>query len=45
VLLTTERSLIATAPVEGFLHPKNELDTLGFDQAESQCHKPTPVQN
>lgn len=38
VLLATERSLVAVAPVEGFLHQKNELDTLGYDQPDSQCH-------
>lgn len=37
VLLAGDHSLIAVSPIEGFLHPKNELDTLGFDQAESQC--------
>lgn len=42
VLLTTERSLVAVAPVEGFLHPKNELDTLGVDQAESACNLGKP---
>jgi ABC transporter substrate binding protein (PQQ-dependent alcohol dehydrogenase system) len=31
------RSLVAVAPVEGFLHPKTELDTLGDDAAESGC--------
>jgi len=39
VLLAAARSLVATAPVEGFLHPKTELDTLGFDQPESTCHQ------
>jgi len=38
VLLATERSLVAVAPIEGFLHQKNELDTLGVDQQDSQCH-------
>ncbi len=38
VLLSTERSLVAVAPIEGFLHQKNELDTLGYDQQDSQCH-------
>lgn len=38
VLLATERSLVAVAPIEGFLHKQNELDTLGYDQAESACH-------
>lgn len=37
VLLAADRSLVAVAPLEGFLHPKNELDTLGFDQPETQC--------
>jgi ABC transporter substrate binding protein (PQQ-dependent alcohol dehydrogenase system) len=37
VLLAAERSLVAVAPIEGFLHPKNELDTLGADEAESSC--------
>ena len=37
VLLAAPRSLVAVAPIEGFLHPKTELDTLGFDQPESQC--------
>jgi len=42
VLLAAERSLVAVAPVEGFLHQKNELDTLGYDQPETQCHLPSP---
>ena len=37
VLLAAPRSLVAVAPIEGFLHPKTELDTLGFDQPESTC--------
>jgi ABC transporter substrate binding protein (PQQ-dependent alcohol dehydrogenase system) len=28
------------APVEGFLHPKSVLDTLGFDSAETGCKTP-----
>lgn len=31
------RSLVSQSPQEGFLHPKNELDTLGFDRAEVDC--------
>ena len=38
ILLVADRSWIAAAPIEGFLHPKNELDTLGFDEPESTCH-------
>ncbi len=37
VLLAAPRSLIVVAPIEGFLHPKTELDTLGYDQPESTC--------
>lgn len=37
VLLTAPRVLVAVAPVEGFLHPKTELDTLGYDQPETEC--------
>ena len=37
VLLAAPRSLVAVAPIEGFLHPKSELDTLGYDQPETQC--------
>lgn len=38
VLLAADSSLVAVAPIDGFLHPKNELDTLGYDQPESPCH-------
>jgi ABC transporter substrate binding protein (PQQ-dependent alcohol dehydrogenase system) len=37
ILLAAPRSLVTTAPVEGFLHPRTELDTLGYDQSESTC--------
>jgi ABC transporter substrate binding protein (PQQ-dependent alcohol dehydrogenase system) len=37
VLLAAARSLVSVAPLEGFLHPKTDLDTLGFDQPETQC--------
>ncbi len=39
VLLAAARSLVTAAPLEGFLHPKTELDTLGYDQAESLCNR------
>lgn len=35
--ITHPRALVAMAPLEGFLHQRNELDTLGIDQAESGC--------
>lgn len=37
VLLAAPRSLVSVAPLEGFLHPKSELDTLGYDQPETAC--------
>jgi ABC transporter substrate binding protein (PQQ-dependent alcohol dehydrogenase system) len=37
ILLAAPRSLVAVAPIEGFLHPNTELDTLGYDQPESTC--------
>lgn len=35
--LVHERALVAQAPLEGFLHQRTELDTLGLDQPESSC--------
>ena len=37
ILLAAPRSMVSVAPLEGFLHPKSELDTLGYDQPESTC--------
>lgn len=37
VLLAAPTSLVVAPPLEGFLHPKNELDTLGYDQSETKC--------
>ena len=31
------QSVVALAPIEGFLHHTTELDTLGLDQPESAC--------
>lgn len=31
------RALVASAPLEGFLHQRTELDTLGLDRPESTC--------
>jgi ABC transporter substrate binding protein (PQQ-dependent alcohol dehydrogenase system) len=38
VLLAAPYEVVASAPVEGFLHRTNELDTLGDDEPESPCH-------
>ncbi len=35
--LVHPRGLVARAPFEGFLHPNTEMDTLGFDEPESEC--------
>jgi ABC transporter substrate binding protein (PQQ-dependent alcohol dehydrogenase system) len=37
LLLTDGQGVIGTAPIEGILHPKNALDTLGADQPEKLC--------
>lgn len=37
LLLTDGQGVIATAPVEGMLHPSNVLDTLGADAPEKLC--------
>lgn len=37
LLMTDGIGVIATAPVDGMMHPKNVLDTLGTDAAESPC--------
>jgi ABC transporter substrate binding protein (PQQ-dependent alcohol dehydrogenase system) len=39
VLLADDRSIISIAPLPGFLHERNDLDSLGADEAESQCKK------
>lgn len=37
LLLTTANAVIERAPIRGFLHRLNDLDTLGPDQPESLC--------
>jgi ABC transporter substrate binding protein (PQQ-dependent alcohol dehydrogenase system) len=37
ILLATTDAVIAVAPLEGYLHVNNVLDTLGIDVAESAC--------
>ena len=41
VLLTDGQGVIATMPLEGVLHPRNALDTLGADEAEKLCKPKT----
>ncbi|MFT6774806.1 MAG: ABC transporter substrate binding protein (PQQ-dependent alcohol dehydrogenase system) [Paracoccaceae bacterium] len=35
--LVHPRAVAAQAPLEGYLHQSNEMDTLGFDRAETAC--------
>ena len=37
ILLTTHTWVVDRAPITGFLHQTNNLDTLGIDQRHSQC--------
>jgi ABC transporter substrate binding protein (PQQ-dependent alcohol dehydrogenase system) len=37
LLLTDGQAVIGSAPVEGVLHPRNTLDTLGADAPEKLC--------
>ena len=41
MLMTDGQGVIAMAPVEGVLHPKNVLDTLGADGPEKLCKVPS----
>jgi ABC transporter substrate binding protein (PQQ-dependent alcohol dehydrogenase system) len=38
MLLAAPYEVVASAPVEGFLHRTNVLDTLGDDEPETPCH-------
>jgi ABC transporter substrate binding protein (PQQ-dependent alcohol dehydrogenase system) len=38
VLLAAPYEVVASAPIEGFLHRTNELDTLGDDEPDATCH-------
>ena len=37
ILLHTDNAVVARAPIEGFLHRINNLDTLGYDKEGSKC--------
>jgi ABC transporter substrate binding protein (PQQ-dependent alcohol dehydrogenase system) len=37
ILLVTPRMLVSVSPQDQFLHQRTPLDTLGFDEPESQC--------
>jgi len=40
MLLTDGQGVVAQAPVDGLLHPRNVLDTLGADEPEKLCKAP-----
>ena len=37
LLLVTHNWVVERAPIRGFLHQTNNLDTLGFDERDSRC--------
>jgi ABC transporter substrate binding protein (PQQ-dependent alcohol dehydrogenase system) len=37
ILLASPRILVSVSPQEGFLHQRTPLDSLGFDEPESNC--------
>lgn len=37
IVLVTPRMLVSVSPQPEFLHQRNRLDTLGFDEPESKC--------
>ena len=43
ILLAAPYQVVASAPVEGFLHKTNVLDTLGDDQADTPCKLAAPA--
>lgn len=40
LLLTDGQGVLATLPLEGILHPRNSLDTLGADAPQKLCKAP-----
>lgn len=37
ILLAAARSLVSVSPQTGFLHQRSQLDTMGYDEPESEC--------
>ena len=37
MLIASHNWVVDRAPLDGFLHRKNNLDTLGLDEREVQC--------
>ena len=37
ILLHTHNAVVERAPLEGFLHPTQNMDTLGYDRGDGMC--------
>lgn len=37
ILLRTHNAIIDRAPLQGFLHPRENMDTLGYDRGDKKC--------
>jgi hypothetical protein len=37
ITLVQPRAVVSQSPQEGFLHPRTDMDTLGYDAAEANC--------
>ncbi|UVJ42014.1 ABC transporter substrate-binding protein [Pseudomonas sp. LS1212] len=44
IALVQPRALVSTSPQDGFLHPSNEMDSLGFDKPEVTCRFPDTLE-
>ncbi len=42
IFLNSALIVVERAPLPGFLHPINHLDTLGFDEPENRCQRRSP---
>jgi len=40
ILLVTPKALVSVSPQDGFLHQTSNLDTMGFDEPETECRFP-----
>lgn len=43
IALVHPRALVSTSPQDGFLHPHNEMDSLGYDRPEVSCDLASPT--
>ena len=37
ILLHTHNAVVERAPIAGFLHPTQNMDTLGYDRGDEKC--------